>query len=74
LFVIEEDEMINEYNVVVYKPKGKGPLGRPRRRQEDNIRMGPRETGWEGADWIHLVQNKDQRRAVVNTVMNLRLS
>jgi hypothetical protein len=46
---------------------------RSRRRREDNIRMDLMEIGWEGVDWIHLAQDRDQWRAVVNTVMNLRV-
>jgi hypothetical protein len=49
------------------------PLGRPRRRLEDNIRMDLREIEWGGMDWIHLAQDRDQWRAVVNTVRNLRV-
>jgi hypothetical protein len=49
----------------------KRPLERTRRRWEDNIRIGLREVGWEGVVWIHLAQDRDQLRAVVNTVMNL---
>jgi hypothetical protein len=49
------------------------PLGRHRRRWEDNIRMDLREIGWEDVNWIHLAQDRDQWRAVVNTVMNLRV-
>jgi hypothetical protein len=48
------------------------PLGRPRRRWEDNIRMDLREIGWGGMDWIDLAQDRDQWRALVNTVMNLQ--
>jgi hypothetical protein len=55
------------------KPEGKRPLGRPRHRWEDNIRMDLREMGWEIVTWIHLAQDKDQWRADVNTVMNLRV-
>jgi len=44
--------------------------GRPKRSWEDNIRMNLREAGWEGVDWMHLVENQDQCRAFVNTVMN----
>jgi hypothetical protein len=51
----------------------KRPLGRPRRRWEDNIRMDRREIGWGGMDWIDLAQDRDQWRALVNTVMNLRV-
>jgi hypothetical protein len=49
-------------------------VGRPRRRWEDNIGMDLREIGWEGVDWIHLAQDRDQWRAVVNTVMNHRVT
>jgi hypothetical protein len=55
----------------VEKPEGKRPLGRPRRKWEDNIRINLREVGWGGMDWIDLAQDKDQRRVLVNTVMNL---
>jgi len=48
------------------------PLGRLRRTWEDDIRMDLRETGWEGVDWIHLVRDRDQWPAFVNTVMDLR--
>jgi hypothetical protein len=49
------------------------PLGRPRRRWEDNIKMDVREIGWGGMDWIDLSQDRNQWRALVNAVMNLRL-
>jgi hypothetical protein len=52
---------------------GNRPLGRPRRRWEYNVRMVLREIPWEGVDWIHLTQAMDQGRALVNTVMNLRV-
>jgi hypothetical protein len=54
--------------------KGKRPVGRLRRRWKDNIRMNLREIGWEGVDWIHLAQDRDQWRSLVNTVLNLRVS
>jgi hypothetical protein len=57
----------------VGKPEGKRPLGRPRRRWVDNIRMDLREIGWDVMDWIDLDQDKDQWRALVNTVMNFRV-
>jgi hypothetical protein len=66
-------EMRIEYKVFIGKPEGKRPRGRRRRRWEDNIRMDLREIGWEGVDWVHLDQERDQWRAVVNTVMNLRI-
>jgi hypothetical protein len=61
------------YNVLVRKPKGKRPLGRPRCRWEDGIRMDLREIGLGGVDWIRLAQDRDRWWAVVNTVMNLRV-
>jgi hypothetical protein len=64
-------EEIKVYKALVGKPEGKRPLGRPRYRWEDGIRMDLREIGLEGVDWIRLAQDKDQRRAVVSVVMNL---
>jgi hypothetical protein len=61
------------YRVLVGRPEGKRPLGRPRRRWEDNIKMDFRETGIDGANWIQLAQDRVQWRACVNTVMNLRI-
>jgi hypothetical protein len=61
------------YRVLVGKPEGKRPLGRPRRRWEDNIKMDPREIGIDGTNWIRLAQDRVQWRASVNTVMNLRV-
>ena len=55
------------------KPEGKRPLGRPRRRWEDNIKMDLQEVGCDGMDWIELAQDSDRWRAVVNAVMNLRV-
>jgi hypothetical protein len=66
-------EKRNAYRILVGKPEGKRPLGRHRRRWEDNIRMDLREIGWGDMDWIGLVQDWDQWRAFVNTVMNLRV-
>jgi hypothetical protein len=63
----------NAYRISVGKPEGKRPLGRPRRRWEDNINMDFREIGWCGMDWIDLAQDRDQWRALVNTVINIRL-
>jgi hypothetical protein len=54
-------------------PEGKRPLGRPRRRWLDNIKMDLRDTGWGSMDRIDLAQDRNQWRALVNTVMNLRV-
>ena len=61
------------YRVLVGRPDGKGPLGRPRHRWEDNIKMDFQEVGWEDVDWIALAQVRDSLPALVNTVMNLRV-
>jgi hypothetical protein len=66
-------EKCNAYRILVGKPEGKRQLGRPRRRRVDNIKIYLREIGWDGMDWIDLAQDKDQWRALVNTVMNLRV-
>jgi hypothetical protein len=57
----------------VGKSEGKRPLGRLKRRWVDIVKMDLREIGWDDMDWIYLVQDRDQWRAVVNTVMNLRV-
>jgi hypothetical protein len=62
----------NAYSILAGKPERKGPLGRLRRRRMDNIKMDLREIEWDGMDWIDLAQDRDQWRALVNTVMNLR--
>jgi hypothetical protein len=54
------------------KPEKKRPLGRPRCRQEDNIKMDLREIGWDGMHWIDIAQDRDQWRALVNMAMNLQ--
>jgi hypothetical protein len=59
------------YRALVGKSEGRRPLGRPRHRWEDNIKVDLREVGW-GIDWIDLAQDRDRWRALVNTVMNLR--
>jgi hypothetical protein len=61
------------YRVLVGKPERKRPVGRPRRRWEDNIKTGLREPGIDGANWIQLAQDRVQWRACVNTVMDLRV-
>jgi hypothetical protein len=63
---------IRVLETVAGRPEGKTPLGRPRLRRE-NIRIDLREIGWEGVDWIHLAQDRDQWRAVLNTAMKLRV-
>jgi hypothetical protein len=61
------------YKVLMGKSEGKRPLGKPRRRWEDGIRMDLSEIGWRSVEWIQLAQDRDRWRAVVNTVMNLRI-
>jgi hypothetical protein len=61
------------YTVLVGRPEGKSPLGRPRRRWEDNIKMDLRETGMDGANWIRLARGRVGWWAFVNTIMNLRV-
>jgi hypothetical protein len=61
------------HNILAGKPDGKRPLGRPRRRWVDNIKIDLREIGWHGMDWIDLAQDRDQWRALVITEMNLRV-
>jgi hypothetical protein len=61
------------HRLLVGKPEGKRPLGRPRRRWVDNIEMNVLEIGLGGVNWIDLVQCRDKWRALVNAVMNLRL-
>jgi hypothetical protein len=61
------------YRVLVGRPEGKRPLGRPRRRWKDNIKMDLKEIGIDESSWIRLAQDKVQWRAFMNTVMNLRV-
>jgi hypothetical protein len=63
----------NAYRILLGKPEGKRPLGRLRRRWEDNIRMDLRYIRWGGMEWINLAQDRNKWRALVNTVMNLRV-
>ncbi|KAJ4443578.1 hypothetical protein ANN_05252 [Periplaneta americana] len=67
-------ESRNAYRVLVGRPEGKRPLGRPRRRWEDNIKMDLREVGYDDRDWINLAQDRDRWRAYVRAAMNLRVS
>jgi hypothetical protein len=66
-------EKRNACRLLVGKPKGKSPLGRPRRRWVDNIKMDLLEIGWGGVEWIGPAQDRDKWRALVNVVMNLRV-
>ena len=61
------------HRVLVGKPEGKRPLGRPRRRWEDNIKMDLQEVGGGRGDWMEVAQDRDRWRALVNTVMNFRV-
>jgi hypothetical protein len=67
------EERRGAYRALVGKPEGRRPLGRPRRRWEDNIKMDLREVVWQSVDWFDLAQDSDRWRAVVCTVMNLRV-
>jgi hypothetical protein len=61
------------YNILVWRPEGRRPLRRPRRRWEDNIKMDLREIGFGDVDWIHWAQDRKRWWALMNTVMNLRV-
>jgi predicted small integral membrane protein len=64
---------IIKYRLLVGKPEGSRPLGRPRRRWVDNIRMALGEVGWIDVEWIGLAQDRNRWRALVNSVLNLRV-
>jgi hypothetical protein len=66
-------EKRNAYRLLVGMPEGKRPLGIPRRRWVDNIRMDLGEVGWSDVDWIDLAQDRNKWRALVNSVLNLRV-
>jgi hypothetical protein len=68
-----EEEEEESYMIVVGKPEGKRPLGKRRCEWEENSKMGLREIGRSGMDWIHLAQDRDQCRALVNMVMKFRV-
>jgi hypothetical protein len=61
------------YRILVGRPEGRRPLGRPRRRWEDNIKIDLQEVGWNGVAWIDMAEDRDRWRALVNAVMNLRV-
>jgi hypothetical protein len=63
----------NAYRILAGTPEGKKPLGTPRRRWVDNIKMDLRKIGWDGVDWMDMAQDRDKWRALVNTVLNLRV-
>jgi hypothetical protein len=67
-------EKRNAYKLLVGKPEGKRPLGRPRRRWVDNIWMDLGEVGWGDVDWIDLAQDRNRWRALVNSILNLRVA
>jgi hypothetical protein len=66
-------EKRNAYRLLVGKPEGKRPLGRLRHRWVDNIRMDLGEVGWGDVDWIDLAQDRNRWRALVNSILNLRV-
>jgi hypothetical protein len=66
-------EKRNAFRLLVGKPEGKRPLGRPRRRWVDNIRINLGEVGWSDVDWIGLAKDRNRWRALVNSVLNLRV-
>jgi hypothetical protein len=67
------EEKSGAYTILVGRPEGRRPLGRPRRRWEDNIKMDLQDVGWGSMDWVELAQERDRWRALVNAVMNLRV-
>jgi hypothetical protein len=70
--VAQIGEKRTAYRILVGKPVGERPLGRPRRRWVENIKMDLREIVWDGVDWIGLAQDRDRWRALLSMVMNLR--
>jgi hypothetical protein len=65
---------MNAYRILVGKTERKRPLGRPRRRWVDNIKMDLKEIGWDGMDWIDVAQDRHQWRALVDTVTKVRFA
>jgi hypothetical protein len=71
--VARMEDKRNAYRLLVGKPEGRRPLGRPRRRWLDNIRMDLVDVGWDDVDWIGMAQDRDRWGALVNSVLNLRV-
>jgi hypothetical protein len=71
--VARNEKKRNAYRILMGKPEERRPLGRPRRRWVDNIKMDLREIEWNGMDWIDLAQDRDQWWVLVNAVMNFRV-
>jgi hypothetical protein len=71
--VVRMGEVRGACNILVGRPEGRRPLGRPGRRWEDTIKMDLREIGFGDVDWFHWAQDRDRWRALVNTVINLRV-
>jgi hypothetical protein len=71
IHVTRMGDMRNAYNILVGKPEGMRPLGRPRRRWKDNSKIDLREIRWEGLCALHLAQDREQWRALMNAVINL---
>jgi hypothetical protein len=72
-YVARSGEKRNAYGLLVGKPEGKRPLGRPRHKWVDNIRIDLGEVGWGDVDWIGLAKDRNRWRALVNLVLNLRV-
>jgi hypothetical protein len=71
--VARMDKKRDAYRILVEKPEGRRPLGRPRHRWVDNIKIDLGEIGRDGVEWVNLAQDRDHWRALVNTVMNFRV-